>query len=363
MKLIDRYLLRTLLVPLVYCLAAFIMIYVVYDLFDHLPDFIEARTAFQDVVRYYIYLIPSVLILIVPISLLLAVLYSLSQLTKNNELTAMRASGVSLYRLLVPFTLVGLLFSLGVLQVNERIGPESALWCNQFLQAEKNKGDVSVHIKEFQPLVNELEHRYWMVQRFHTITFDMEGVELRQERTDGSFQVKYTAERAQWLDGEWWFHEVAVQQYDEGSNPIGGPQHVPHLVLDFVTETPKDFLNEIKYNQEFMSAREIADFVRTRPHIGAATEARYRTDFHYRLAMPWTCFVVTLLGIPLGSTTGRRGAFVGVFLSISMFFTYYVFITYGLALGKNGTLSPWVAGWFPNILFAALGLTFLYRMR
>lgn len=363
MKLLDRYLLRALLLPLAYCLAAFIMIYVVYDLFDHMPDFIEAGTALASVVRYYLYLIPSVLILIVPIALLLAVLYSLSQLTKNNELTAMRASGVSLYRLLIPFTLVGLAFSIGVLFVNERVGPQSAFWCHQFLNAEKNKEDVSAHVKEGQPLVNELEHRHWWADRFNTMTYEMEGVELRQERPDGSYEVKYEAERALWLNGEWWFHDVEVQQYDEYSDPIGSPKSLPYVVIDFVSETPSDFLNAIKYNQDFMSARKIAAFIRTRPHIGPDTEARYRSDFHYRLAMPWTCFVVTLLGIPLGSTTGRKGAFFGVFLSISMFFAYYVMITYCLALGKNGTLSPWLAGWLPNLTFAGIGITSLYRMR
>lgn len=363
MKLIDRYLLRTLLVPLTYCLAAFTMIYVVYDLFDHLPDFIEARTQWPDAIRYYVYLIPSVLILIVPIALLLAVLYSLSQLTKNNELTAMRASGVSLYRLLIPFALVGLMFSMTVLWINERVGPSSALWCNQFLQRERNKDDLDVHITRYQPLVNELEHRYWIVEQFNTLTFDMEGVELRQERPDGTFLVKYEAERAQWLDGQWWFHQVDIQEFDPGSEPVGGPKHVSHMVLDFITETPKDFLNEMRYNQEFMSAQEIAEFVRTRPQIGSDTEARYRTDFHYRLAMPWASLVVTLLGIPMGSATGRKGAFVGIFLSIAMFFSYYVAITFGLALGKNETLSPWLAGWLPNILFATLGLTLVFRMR
>ncbi len=363
MKLIDRYLLRALLVPLIYCLAAFIMIYVVYDLFDHLPDFIKAETALSDVVRYYAFLIPSVVILIVPISLLLAVLYSLSLLTKNNELTAMRASGVSLYRLLIPFAAVGLFFTGIVFYINERVGPESAYWCHRFIHSEKNKDDVDVDVVYNQPLKNELQRRIWLIQEFDTVTFDMKGVLLTQEREDGSYDVEYNAAGASWMDGEWWFHDVTVQNYDAYSNPRGAPTNVSHVAMDFLDETPKDFLNEISYNQEFMAADDIAAFVQTRPGISAETKARYRTDYHYRLALPWTCFIVTLLGIPLGSATGRKGAFFGVFMSIGLFFAYYVTITYCLALGKTGVITPVIAGWVANVVFFAIGATSLYRMR
>ncbi len=106
MKLLDKYLLRQLLVPLAYCLLTFSMVFIIADLFEHLSDFIEAKTSFLQVVRYYLFILPSYMVFIAPISLLLGILYSLWQLSKNNELTAMRASGASFYRLMVPFSLL-----------------------------------------------------------------------------------------------------------------------------------------------------------------------------------------------------------------------------------------------------------------
>ena len=122
MKLIDKYLLRNLMVPLGYCLAAFALIYVVFDLFDNMSDFIDAKTPLASVLQFYSLLMPSVLIFIAPVSLFLAVLYSLSHLTKNNELTAMRSCGVSLLRLMTPMIAVGLIASVivGVSQRNDR---------------------------------------------------------------------------------------------------------------------------------------------------------------------------------------------------------------------------------------------------
>ena len=363
MKLIDRYLLRTLASPLAVCLFAFVLVFMVHDLFDNLGVFVSAGTPLDQVILYYLFLIPSVFYLITPIALLLAVLYSLSHLTKNNELTAMRASGVSLYRLLVPFIAVGMLFVFVVYGVNERVAPACAYWCHLFKSKEKDKDRVDLDATDPIPLKNNQERRVWSVQEFNSSTYVMRGILLIQEREDGSYEVEYNAGRGEWLDGQLWFHDVAIQRYDEYSNPRGPEQQVAHLEMTELTETPKDFLNEIKYRKEWMSAFELARFLETRPDLSPKTTWRYRTDFHYRVAIPWASFVVTLLGIPLGSATGRKGAFFGVFVSIGLFFLYYVTITFCLALGKQGSLEPWIAGWLPNLCFLAIGCIFLYRMK
>ena len=363
MKLIDRYLLRTLLSPLFYCLFAFCLIYIVYDLFDNLSDFVKAGTPFRGVFRFYLYLIPSVLVLIAPISILLAVLYSLSQLTKHNEMTAMRASGVSLFRLLLPFVGVGLAASLAVSYINERVGPRAALWCYQFLQAERNKDVVDVNVVYNHTYKNELAHRIWLIERFNRVTYEMSGVKVDQEREDGSYETAYEAEEARWLDGRWWFHNVRIQEYDEDSNLKGRAETVSHREMAEFSETPASSSRRSSTDAEFMSAAELQSFVASHPNLSEDTVARYSVDFHYRLAMPWTCLVVALLGIPFGTETGRKGALLGVTLSIGMFFALYVAINLGMALGKQGDIPAWVAGWGPNILFLSIGCVLVYRLR
>ena len=369
MKLIDRYFLRGLLAPLIICIAAFVMLFIIKDLFDHLDDFVKASTPFQNIAQYYLFLIPSIFYLLVPLALLLAVLYCLSSMTKNNELTAMRASGVSLYRLLVPIIATGLIFVALVYVINEKIAPHCAYWCDQFIHQEKHgnrdkeKGEVNVHLIHTLPLKNDVDRRIWGVGEFNSLTYKMKNVVLIQERKDGSFETEYNAETADWLDGKWWFHNVTIQEYDDYSNPRGAVEQVAHLEMSHLTERPKNFLSEIKYKKEYLSAQELSEFLGTRPNASERLLAIYQTDFHYRMAAPWTCLVVALLGIPLGGATGRRGAFFGVFLSLAFFFSYYVAIMFCLNLGKQGSLSPWIAGWLPSLAFGLLGLTCLYRMR
>jgi lipopolysaccharide export system permease protein len=363
MKLIDKYLLRQLLVPLFYCLMGFVMIFVIHDLFGHLDDFVEASTNPVDIVKYYFILVPSLLNHIAPTALLLAVLYSLSLLTKNNELTAMRASGVSLYRLLVPFIAVGALFSVAVFYINERVGPNNAYWCDQFIRGLKYREAPDLHLVRNHPLKNEVGHRIWLVREFNKVTYEMKGVQMIQERDDGSYETEYNAESASWMDNLWWFENVSIQKYDENSNPMGRPAERRAMEIPNLTESPKEFLADMREDQTFMSAAEIAAFVRSHPNLSDRSSARYLTDFHYRLATPWTCLILTLLGIPMGGKTGRSGAFIGVFLSVGLFFLYYVLITFFINLGKSGGLAPMAAAWIPNLIFLILGIVFVYRMR
>ncbi len=361
MKLIDRYLFTGLMVPLFYCLSAFIMIFIIFDLFSHLSDFIEAGTPFLQIFRYYLYLIPSFIIYVVPISLLLAVLYSLSQLTRNNEITAIRACGVSLYRLMVPYIIVGFFASGAVWVMNESFAPRSAYWTEQFIRGEQHRDDDSAFIARNLAYRNPRENRNWFIGEFDTRTYDMRHIEVTELREDGTDKIKYTAPKGQWLDGRWWFTGVQIQKFDPQGNPLL-PETSPHRTMTEFSETPREFVNVTK-DPEFLSSRELLEFLDVHQDMSPDAVARIRVDLHYRLAMPWTCLIVTLLGLPIGSHTGRRGALLGVALALTLFFSYYVFINFGLALGKNQTLPPWLAAWFPNILFLGIGLVELYRLR
>ena len=372
MKLIDKYLLRTFLAPLFYCLTAFILIFVIFDLFNNMQDFVEARTAFRLVAVYYLFLIPSYLVYIVPISLLLATLYSLSSLTKNNELTAMRASGVSLFRLMLPFVSVGLLASIIVAGINETIGPKSAYWTDQFLRSEKHKDVYDVYVARDLAYKNTSEHREWFIGSFQSQTFDMTDIRITQQRDDGTDEAKIWARQGQWLDGEWWFTDVIRQEYLPNGRPKGGPVELnfgvkqKSIAMSDLTETPIDFLNALKdarENPEQFSSRELYDYIIRNKSFSPEVIARAKTDFHSRLAMPWACLIVTLLGMPLGTQTGRKGAFVGIFLALSLFFSFYFFINLFLALGKGRHIPPYVAGWAPDLLFLFIGLLLLRRMR
>jgi len=372
MKLIDKYLLKAFFVPFLYCVIAFTMIFVIFDLFNNLSDFLEAKTNGWLIAQYYVYVIPSVFVYIVPTSLMLSLLYVLSNMTKNNELTAMQASGINLYRLMQPFIIFGFLISISVAIVNETVGPWSAYWTDQFVKAEKHKHEYNIYMAHNLALKNTKNYREWFIGVFNTKTFEMQNVRIIQQRPDGSDSAKIWAKKAQWLDGEWWLSDVIRQDYRANGRPAGGPRNLgmgertKAVPMPELTERPEDFLNERKDardNPEQFSSRELMQYIERHRDFSQKVRARVYTDFYSRMAMPWTCLIVVLLGIPFGSHTARKGAILGISLALALFFSYYALINVCVALGKGQYVTPWLAAWFPNILFFGLGSILVYRMR
>jgi lipopolysaccharide export system permease protein len=364
MKILDRHILRTLLVPFGYCLAGFVMLYVVFDLFANLPDFIEGKTPLTDVILFYVILIPNVIWIITPISLLLAILYALWQLSRANEITAMRASGLSSPRIMRPIMLVGLGATLAVGTINETLAPWAGYWTEQFLKLQQKKSAPSVYVVQNFAFMNQTGRRLWRIDEFDKRTFEMRGVTLIQQRPDGSDDIKYQAARGAWLDGRWWFSEVAMQIYDEQSQPRGPATFTLQREMSEVNEKPEQFLNEVK-PPEFLSSLEIHHYIATHHQLSHAALAKFLTNFHSRLAMPWICLIVSLIGIPFGIKMGNRrgGALLAIIAALGLVFSFYVVSQVGVALGKQGQLPAWIAGWLPNCIFLGIGLTLTARMR
>lgn len=363
MKLTDKYLLRQYLVPLAYCLIAFCMVYVLYDLFDHLSRFIEAGTPLVLIIRYYLCLLTPTLEYLVPASLLLATLYTLWRLTRNNELTAMRASGVSLYRIMMPFLAVGLIFSITAAAIKETVAPQAGQWATDFKKHKFREMRHSVHFN--QAYYNSAAHRLWLIEKIDLKNpHRLIGVKVKQEREDHSKAKEIVARKAEWLDGQWWFYNGHVQKFHVNESPNGKPEALSPdgEEIPFLTEKASDFLNEIR-PWEFFSSVEMVQYLASHPDLSDEDIARRKFDLHSRLAMPWACLIVTLFGIPAGARSGRQSALAGVLLAVAFFFGFYALTQLGMFLGKTQVIWPWLGAWLSNIIFLITGTNMVLRMR
>lgn len=365
MKLVTRYLLRHVRRPWLYIMAGFSIIAILVDLFSNFVDFMEAGTPLPNVMLYYAILLPTYLPYMLPISLLLALLYALWQLGKNSELTALRASGLSLTQLISPYLVTGLIAAFFLLAVNELFNPWAMHWTRQFQAMQGSKNAPQTHLAMNLAYKNVLGRRIWRINSFDTrpsASFEMRGINLTQQRPDGSDEFRMDAARARWIDGHWWLENVETRYYDSNNDPVGPAESAPSLEMTMLSEIPRDFINEIKDSSE-RSAAEILTFIRTHTGISEETRNRLMVDFHYRLAAPWLCFIVILVGVPFGAHTGRRGMGIGILLALLTFFAYYILMGLGLAYGKRQLISPVLAGWFPGMVFFVLGLAMLRRIR
>ena len=162
MKLLDRYMLREYVITVIYCVVAFALVQIVYDLFYRFTKLLAANVSALQMARYYLgYLAPR-LEFMLPASLLLATLYTLWQFSRHGELTAMRASGVSLYRLMLPFLAVGLVFSVLTAVLKETLAPREALWAEEFRQNNFHEPDGRLYHN--LAYYNALDRRPWRIE-------------------------------------------------------------------------------------------------------------------------------------------------------------------------------------------------------
>jgi len=371
MRLLDRYLFRELLAPLAYCLGGFLIFWISFDAFKSLSEFQDDKLRLFDISEYYLAMTPEFIVTALPIVLLLALLYTLTHHARHNEITAMRAAGVSLWRVCVPYLIVGFLASILLFVLNEFFVPRNTDWANHILRRYVQKsGDLETQ-NRFTDFVNAREHRSWHFSEYHIKTTEMLNPIVIWNLPDGSMR-QLRAERAIHTNGVWTFFGAREFEQVNTNAQLLPSLQASHLPLPEFRETPKEFLSELKINEYrgFRTSRrpdiplaDIVAYLRLHPDLPAADGSWLLTKLQGRLAAPWTCLIVVLIAIPFGTASGRRNLFFGVAGSIFICFTFFVLQQIGLALGLGGRLPPWLAAWLPNLIFGATGLWMTARVR
>jgi lipopolysaccharide export system permease protein len=372
MRLLDRYLLRELMLPLGYCLCGFLIFWISTDLFSDLDRFQKLELRAGDVFEYYVMRLPELLVTVTPIALLLALLYALTQHARHHELVAIRAAGVGLWRLSLPYFAVGFFFSLVMVGLNEFGVPRSAAAVDR-IESRHVKNPTQVENQWLRPFHfgNARDRRNWSIEAYNLQTGEMIRPDLDWRFPDGSRRWIH-AEHAERQDGVWIFHQVVEHFYPKDQPDDWILRTTNLLELAELTETPAQIRNEVRINsldsfkaskQARLSLWEILDYRRWHPDMRADKRAVLGTLLHMHLAAPWTCLVVVLIALPFGLRSGRRNVFVGVASSIFICFAFFTVREFSSALGAGGYVAPWLAAWLPNLVFAGAALAFIQRVR
>jgi lipopolysaccharide export system permease protein len=369
MRLLDRYLLRELLIPLSYCFGGFVIFWTAVFLSNEMQEFQTRKLHGKDVLEYCLVTLPENFWIVLPVSFLLALLYALTNHARHHELTAMRAAGVSIWRLALPYFGVGFLFSGALFLINELWVPKSIQRAEQIL----NRYDKPVAGRDWQRDLyfrNEAEQRTWHAGFYNFKTLTLSNLNVQWHLPDGSWQDIY-ADKGAWTGVGWHFETVQELNYKSASDALPKKILVPAADFPFA-ESPQLFKSEQKIDslspaqaakRPQLSIKEISEYFRLHPNVSAKKTALLKTQWHGRIAAPWTCLVVVLIALPFGAPSGRRNVFVGVAASIFIFFAYFILLRVGLTLGISGSLPPWLAAWLPNFLFAGAGIFLTLRVR
>ena len=376
MRLLDRYLLRELLVPLAYCLAGLVLFLIAADLFANLSQYQKLKMHGNDIAEYYLMGLPNMLVFVLPISLLLALLYSLTNHARHNEITAIRAAGVSLWRLCLPYFAVGLMATGLLFVMNEYWAPDAtdAAEVIKNRRIQPANGAPPNEVRNFG-FSNARETRKWKALLYNADTGEMLKPTVLWTLGNGTTRW-LSADRAVWTNEVWTFYTVAEFKDEPQKDSFLVPLLQTNvLAMPSFNETPAEIKSEIKLTgmlsrfptrgtkRPDIPIAEIRNYLRFHPNPQRSDAWRLYTNLHGRLAAPWTCLVVVLIAIPFAAAQGRRNVFVGVASSITICVVYFVVQQVGLMFGSIGSISPWLGAWLPNLSFSAVGLWMAARVR
>jgi lipopolysaccharide export system permease protein len=374
MRLLDRYLLRELFTPLMFCLVGIQSFIIFFTVFTDASKIQDAKLHFGGTMAYAAASSTLYLPMVIPVALLLALLMALTHHARYNELTAMRAAGISLWRICVPYFVVGVLLSVLVFALNETFVPRSLDWADHAIKPTTEPTDKRTQgeVRNYG-FFNAPEHRFWIVRDFYRPGAPvMPHPEVDWDLPDGSgFTLR--ADYARFTNGVWVFYNA--REYGQTNNILNLETNV--LAMPQFDETLAQIRNDYKIaryldpashaasgNQDpNIPLADIVKYLQWHPHLIRQDRSRLLTELNERIATPLTCLVVALIAIPFGAAPGRRNLFFGVAGSIFICFTYFVLQRVSLAFGSNGELPPWLAAWLPNLFFCALGLVLTARIR
>lgn len=361
--ILDRYIVRRLFAPLVLVIVSSSLLYVVIDLTDHVDEMAENNVPLGVIASYYFNLVPQLVLDVLPLALMIAVLVLLTILERQQELTAFKAGGISLYRVVVPILLVASLTAGATWILGESVVPESNRKAKRLLDRIKGRDTaprlytsggrqwlLSRDDNSFYSFLQFDEGNQSMV-RFTKLTID-ESMELRFHL----FASRVTYEKGAWIAQSGWFRRVEPDGTVD-FEIINGPTEVG------ISETPDYFAHERRRPSE-MTAKELGAHINELVDSGHHP-ARLIVRWHQKYAYPLSAFLMVFLALPFGLNRGGRRVTTmqGVALALVLGIVYYVSVVFFGKLGEAEVLPAVIGAWSPAILAALFAVNRLTTLR
>jgi LPS export ABC transporter permease LptG/LPS export ABC transporter permease LptF len=362
--LLDKYVISQFLKTFVIVLVTFVMLMLLFTFFELLGDIIRNRSAFVVVGEYLLNLTPSMIYLIAPLSVLISVLVVFGTLNRTSELTAMKATGISLYRLVVPVLAIATLLAVALFIFDETYVPG----------ANRRQEALRSEIKGHPPETFQRPDEKWMFGTekpgqpshiFYYQFFDQDHDRFANISVftfrPGTFDLtsRLYAANAYWNAGEhdWVFRDGWQRSF--GTDELSSFRNFSQTTLPGLTELPQYFKKDQRPSSE-MDFNELRRYISDLSHSGFDT-MRLRVQLNHKLAYPLITLVMAVLAIPFALSMGRSGSLAGIAVAIGVAIVYWVSSNTLEAMGDVNMLPATLAAWAPDFLFGIAGAYLLLR--
>jgi lipopolysaccharide export system permease protein len=375
LKILDRYILAEFFRKWFTLLALIVVIMLLKDLLTELGQLTTKSPSMISLVRLFVYRLPAPVVEMLPLSVILAMMFSVGALAKKKEILAIHACGVSYLRLALPLAIISVLIAVGTFICGETIVPTSMERAEYIRKVEipqetrlanpqNAKADDSQKIisltRNTKVTVKGKEGRFYNLGSFDSETKIMTEAIITDvvKLPDGRPTVRrrFDAAWAKLAEGKeeerlWHFYDISVREFDDNNTLIKWEQ-IPET--DLVMEEGLDKILVTNKKGQDMSFKELQQFVKS--HAGMGTNSyftRLETTMHMRIAFPFAVFLLTMLGYTFAVRSSIRSMVIEFTLALASMLVWYVLYSSANKVARFDVLSPFLAAWYGNILFSA----------
>ena len=356
MRILDRYIAGQFLRLFLLFVMSAPVLFVLGDLTDRLDDYFREGLTGRQIAIGYVYDLPLFILYSFPIAALIATIFTINNMTKNSEVAAAKAGGVSFHRLLVPIFLLGTLLTVGALGLSELV--PIATRAKAELQGEETRGRTTR--SDF--VYRSREGYVYTIQRLNREQGQLTGLSVERPGDEPETpslhiiaeEATYSPESERWMlrDG---YARLLLGRGNESSFKFR------ELVTPVFRESP-DRLLAVPKEPEEMGYRELGEFIEAIERSGGRA-GELAVDRAQKLAIPVATLIIILFAAPLANQAPRGGAAYGVGISLGVTIFYLMLFKVAGAAGASGVMPPMLAAWLPNGLFAIAAVVLLARVR
>jgi lipopolysaccharide export system permease protein len=331
----------------------------VVDAMENLDDFIDQNVPWINILHYYLVFTPEIIKLITPVAVLFGALFTAGKVSSLSELTAMRASGVSLYRFMAPFVVTALVISFMSLYFGGYIVPmanKTKIYIEQtYLKKGLSFTGNNIYFQDSKTRIvsiNYFDSKFNWANRVSIQDFNPNNLTEMRKRIDAQ-KLEYDS-----LSGSWIARQGVERTFTDESETA---KYFDSLKLSNLHFKPIDLTKKQEKPAE-MNLSELSELIDSQKRAGTNPTVA-QIEYQSRFAFAMTSVIIVLFGLPISTKKRKSGLAVQVGINILIAFIYLVFMKISQAFGKNGALDPILTAWFANIIFIAGTFITLPRMK
>jgi lipopolysaccharide export system permease protein len=350
---IDRYISGLFWMYFAGGLIVFITLFLTIDALGTLVTYKDAAPS--ALIPYYAYSLPEIVYRMGPVACLLATIFTLSTLNRNNELVALFASGMSLFRVTGAILVGVAIISAGIFVMSDRVLPNFTKQKNFIFYRDIKKNPSLYSMVRNEKIWYRSKDSIFYIKTLNAEAKEAQGLTLYYFNENWDLIQMITANKVQMADQNWTLYDGSVTLFTEDSSfPLTSQFKKKTIVM---TEDAKD-LSSSANTADVLSLKELGEFIKRNKDAGLDTVS-YEVDYHSKYGFAFAAMVMTLVGIPFSVGRARSGGtMLNVGLCLGVVFLYWIFYSSALTLGKHGSLNPIVAAWFPNVVMGLIGIYF-----